>query len=979
MWNLKKIAFLDIEVNPNNISSHTKGIESLGLLMNEVSLQTTSISKIKDEFLRHRPQFICGHNFIKHDKIFLEQTSFCEVFDSVEIIDTLFLSMLLYPTRRFHKLEKPYKNEIDIENQPLEDANLTQALFLYLDTRFDAMQGELRDIFVELLFDEPYFKGYFIYKGLYRQNIDVYAKISKAIVCSKEQFNAILANHRIELALVISFIYHSNNAGFSFVILNHFPHIAQICQTLLFSLESIALEAFASDEFGVKSFREFDIADNGSLLPQISQKDIVLSALNGESLLAILPTGGGKTFTFQLPALIKAKTCKTLSVVISPLQALIKNQVDGFKNINNNFCVRAISGYLNPIERSSILTQVRDGFVDILYIAPEALRSNAIFNALKRRIIERFIIDEAHCFSSWGHDFRHDYHFIATTIKELESSPYQPKIAVSCFTATAKRAVIDDLKAYFKENLNVALNEFVASSERYNLKYEVISVKDDKQKYTELLKILQKRSFDEFGTKTQNPTIIYIPQNANECRQLSQRLRDEPILQGLEIEAFYAKLDDDKIQGKRGANTRGKSQILQDFIDDKIDIIIATTAFGMGIDKANITTIIHYQQSDSLESYLQESGRGARNAQLEAKCIVLYNKNEFDAKFTYLNHSKIEYSEIQSIAKVLQNQFKKTKRDSIKITRRDIARKIGIDVEDSSNDWEIIIDTAILELERHKIIKRGRNNTAIFATSYLKQDNETQMETIRKILESDKKSLEKYIHKQKEINMYSCIIRVMQNIIQKSKHNTAIEIEELADIVGIDKNDIFIVLYECQKYQLVDFLNDISVFIENNIKNDMKAFFALENKLLDLLDSKTSNIDLCQKIDTHFKQKGKNTAQISKQILQSWAWLSILYKTKFHIYFRNNICYFEVDSIESMRNLIQKRQKICLFAINQILANFKGNISKENIEIEFSTAKLKMEFDKFNDDKKQILLDEIHHCLVFYTICLQALSYIRGD
>ena len=661
MWNLKKIAFLDIEVNPNNISSHTKGIESLGLLMNEVSLQTTSISKIKDEFLRHKPQFICGHNFIKHDKIFLEQTSFCEVFDSVEIIDTLFLSMLLYPTRRFHKLEKPYKNEIDIENQPLEDANLTQALFLYLDTRFDAMQGELRDIFVELLFDEPYFKGYFIYKGLYRQNIDVCAKISKAIVCSKEQFDTILANHRIELALVISFIYHSNNAGFSFVILNHFPYIAQICQTLLFSVESIALEAFASDEFGVKSFREFDIADNGSLLPQISQKDIVLSALNGESLLAILPTGGGKTFTFQLPALIKAKTCKTLSVVISPLQALIKNQVDGFKNINNNFCVRAISGYLNPIERSSILTQVRDGFVDILYIAPEALRSNAIFNALKRRIIERFIIDEAHCFSSWGHDFRHDYHFIATTIKELESSPYQPKIAVSCFTATAKRAVIDDLKAYFKENLNVALNEFVASSERYNLKYEVISVKDDKQKYTELLKILQKRSFDEFGTKTQNPTIIYIPQNANECRQLSQRLRDEPILQGLEIEAFYAKLDDDKIQGKRGANTRGKSQILQDFIDDKIDIIIATTAFGMGIDKANITTIIHYQQSDSLESYLQESGRGARNAQLEAKCIVLYNKNEFDAKFTYLNHSKIEYSEIQSIAKVLQNQFKKTK------------------------------------------------------------------------------------------------------------------------------------------------------------------------------------------------------------------------------------------------------------------------------------------------------------------------------
>lgn len=167
-----KIAFLDIEVNPNS-----EKIESLGLFMNEVCLKTTSISKIKDEILKYKPQFICGHNFIDHDKRFLSQTSFAAVFENVYIVDTLYLSMLLYPTQRFHKLEKPYKNELDIENQPLEDARLTNALFLHLDSKFEALDSRLKAIFVDLLFDEPHFNGYFVYKGLQKQNLNLYAEI----------------------------------------------------------------------------------------------------------------------------------------------------------------------------------------------------------------------------------------------------------------------------------------------------------------------------------------------------------------------------------------------------------------------------------------------------------------------------------------------------------------------------------------------------------------------------------------------------------------------------------------------------------------------------------------------------------------------------------------------------------------------------------------------------------------------------------
>ena len=148
----------------------------------------------------------------------------------------------------------------------------------------------------------------------------------------------------------------------------------------------------------------------------------------------------------------------------------MKNHVESFREKNQNFKVAAISGFLSPIERLNAITEVENGIIDILYLAPEALRSNSIFNALKKRIIDRFVIDEAHCFSSWGHDFRHDYKYIATFIKDLEdSSPFQGIIPVSCFTATAKPEVLDDIKSYFKERLGLELVDYLASAKRDNL------------------------------------------------------------------------------------------------------------------------------------------------------------------------------------------------------------------------------------------------------------------------------------------------------------------------------------------------------------------------------------------------------------------------------------------------------------------------------------------------------------------------------
>ena len=184
---------------------------------------------------------------------------------------------------------------------------------------------------------------------------------------------------------------------------------------------------------------------------------------------------------------------------------------------------------------------------------------------------------------------------------------------------------------------------FLASSKRDNLFYRAIEVADEKEKYDKLIEELLR-----IGKK---PTIIYIPQNAAKCKELCEKLQQDPRIQimNLEIEPFYSKIDQEIEDSKRSG--RNKSDILNDFIEDKIDIVIATTAFGMGIDKPNIQAVLHYEISDSLESYLQESGRGGRSDNIAAECVVMYAQKDFDRLFDQQNRSKIEYSEIKRILK----------------------------------------------------------------------------------------------------------------------------------------------------------------------------------------------------------------------------------------------------------------------------------------------------------------------------------------
>ncbi|WP_060826913.1 RecQ family ATP-dependent DNA helicase [Sulfurospirillum cavolei] len=954
---IDKIAFFDIEVNVSSLN-----IEKLGLVFDHVKVTETSVEKINDIFSAYTPHFICGHNFIDHDKVYLSKTSFNPYLQNIPIIDTLFLSMLLYPNKKTHKLDKPYKTELNIENQPLGDAEQTKELFNLLNRKFDALSQDLQNLYSALLSDNQYFSAFFKYRQFEYTQVDLYDIVKSKIICTKDHLETLVKDYPLELAFAIAFLFSDKEASVSSVILMKYPKIVGVLKTLSFDQSSLDLEAFAQDEFKFPSFKEFDAQetkeDNTSLFEEstrrttkISQKEIIINSLDQGSILAILPTGGGKTFTFQLPALIKAQAYKGLTVVISPLQALMKNHVDSFKEKNQNFRVVAISGYLSPIERMNIITEIENGVVDILYLAPEALRSNSIFKALKKRIIERFVIDEAHCFSSWGHDFRHDYYFIADTIKELENaSSFQPKIPISCFTATAKPEVLKDIKHYFHEKLSIELKEFIASTQRYNLEYRAIEVASKHEKYETLIK--------ELNALGKKPTIIYIPQNARECKELCEKLNgDERLFElDLVIEPFYARIDHE-IENKQREG-RNKSEILNDFIENKIDIVIATTAFGMGIDKPDIQAVIHYEQSDSLEAYLQESGRGARSEELKAQCIVLYAKDDFNKTFAQLNRSKIDYHEIESIVK----ELKSMKRDEIYISPKELAQKMGIDTEDSRIDYEVIIKTALLELEQAQIISRGRNNIKILATSTIAKEKRS-MEHVHAVLDAKKEEYE---------TIYAYMILVMQNIIQKSKVDS-IEVDDLADIVGVEKKLIFEVLYALQNEKLLDFNNDISVFVKKSVLVDFEEHFELEQSILNVfleLPPFSTSINL-REINT--KISDKNLIKEIKKIIQSWSHLSKLKANIFNAHFHKDTCHFQMEhkNRQKLESLIAIRKTTCDFIIKKVLRALE---EKDEDEVEISTNELKVEFDT----SQKLSLEGFHHSIVYLHEMLKDFKLRRG-
>ena len=316
------------------------------------------------------------------------------------------------------------------------------------------------------------------------------------------------------------------------------------------------------------------------------QNEIIEHILNKQDCLAIMPTGAGKSICYQIPALVFEGT----TIVISPLISLMKDQVDSL--IQNGISATYINSSLTTNEYFQALENARLGMYKIIYVAPERLNSDNFINILNNMNISMFAIDEAHCVSQWGHDFRPSYTEIANIILNLKKRP-----VVAAFTATATELVKNDII-----NLLKLSNPFTLTTgfDRKNLSFNVETPLDKK-----------KFLFDYLNNHKNVSGIIYCLSRKN-----VDNLYDELLKQGYNVSKYHG-----------GMTDKSRNENQNNFVFDKTSIMVATNAFGMGIDKSNIRYVIHYNMPKDMESYYQEAGRAGRDGS-DAECVLLFNRSD---------------------------------------------------------------------------------------------------------------------------------------------------------------------------------------------------------------------------------------------------------------------------------------------------------------------------------------------------------------
>ena len=932
------IIFLDIEV-----SITTKKILELGMVYKKIEHNTPSIEASTSFIKLCGAKYICGHNFIDFDLEILKETTLYNVFKSHKIIDTLPLSLLLFSEKSIHALPKNYKNEDDFKNNPVEDSKITARLLSKLEDRFCKLKKEIQNIFYSLLKDNQYFSTFFIYMEeeysfQYFKESLLHEKIMKHYenIVDEDYLFTVINTHPLELSYILSLLSASIEVkSHPPKVLHSYPNIVSIQKNLCFSIEQCVdeLSSFSKENFGFATFRVFPKLNPTLLETEISQRDVVEASLRDESFLTVLPTGGGKTFTFWLPAIIKAKSYKGLTVVISPLQALIEDHISSFNSKVENYKAVAISGYMSPLERADAIEQSMSGEADILYLAPESLRSNAIFNILKNRYIERFVIDEAHCLSTWGNDFRQDYYYICQYIKDLlEAKSFQEHIPISCFTATAKPSVIEDIKDFFRDGLEIELDEYIAKPERKNLHYKSIK-SSKKKKYTELLRLINEHD---------GSTLVYIPSSTKECDVVAEKLSLDTTKV---VKSFHSKIE-----------SQEKMKILKDYISDEIDVIVATTAFGMGVDKANITNVIHYEVSDSLESYAQEAGRGARDEKLNAFCPILYDEADLDKHFATLSRSKITASEIDSIFRVL----KKSKGDMISKTAFEIALEAGWDVEDNSNEYASKIKTALLELEREGYISRERNRTNFFADSIVSA------------------SMEK-LHKQLEVATLpneekARIVLVLQTMLGHGKMGM-VQVDELAHLLGYKKADISLSIQQLKEMEIVGNSKDLTLQLHRTAIKKFEEIKKIELILFNYFSLNHNAQVRMKELNEHLFQEGvtnTNESVLIKEIVRHWRDKeSFVFK---RISRQNDLWFFEFLDKEKLEKDIEKKQHIATVALEHFSTEFEGREQVKAIKFSIHSLREKLgkEYGLRVIDKTLLYL---HHLKVLVLLDGRFISY----
>ena len=931
------VAFIDTEV-----SSDGRKVYDFGAFIEpEEKFHAAS----KDEFAKfiRSAEYLCGHNILHHDLKFL---SGIPDLKRKKAIDTLYLSPLLFPRRPYHKLVKDEMLQVEEMNNPLNDSLKARDLFYDEISAFNNLSKELQSIYYKLLHKREEFEGFFDYIGFEEASTDLAGLIQtqfKGLICDHADIPRLVSEHPTEIAYALALIH----CGDTFSItppwaLHQFPVVEHVLKVLCdtpchqscsYCEERLDIYKNLQSVFGYKEFRTFD--------GEPMQEKAVQAAVDGKSLLTIFPTGGGKSLTFQLPAIMAGRNEHGLTVVISPLQSLMKDQVDNLADKGITEAV-TINGLLDPISRTNAFERVADGSASILYIAPEMLRSKTLEKLLLARNVVRFVIDEAHCFSAWGHDFRVDYLYIGDFIRKLqEAKGSHMTIPVSCFTATAKQKVISDIRDYFQRKLGLELELFASTATRTNLHYSVIHAETEEDKYDHLRNLL---------TANDSPTIIYVSRT-RKTREIAEKLTSD----GFPALPFNGKMDpNDKIANQNA------------FMDNHVRAIVATSAFGMGVDKKDVGMVIHYDISDSLENYVQEAGRAGRDPQLNAQCYILFSDHDLDKHFILLNQTKLSISEIQQVWKAIKDLTRQRK--SVSCSALEIARQAGWN--DEVADIETRVRTAVAALEEAGYVSRGNNVPRVFATGIMVKNME---EARQRIEHSSLFSLDEQAQ----------AIRIIKSLISnKYKANAgSVEAESrvdyLADMLGMTKTEVIQAVSLMRQEGILADSRDMTALIHktDNEKKSLKRFesFAkLEQFLLAMVISRDNKIEISYKdLNESALKAGIHDSSI-RNIRTILYFLSIKSYIKKKENIEKGLVSFslnkDIDTISRKNGL---RIDLCRFIIEKLYTlptTESENTSNEFRLVQFSVTEIQKQFAgqiRINVSNKPCTISDVEEALLY--------------